>query len=297
MVFNWPFFWQSLFHPSGAYLGGLGLTVVVSILSMVLGVILGLVIALARLSKNVVLRSLAAVYVWVMQGVPLLVVLVVIYLGLAAANVYRFRDSSLMGISVAGSVQAAIVGLTLNNAAYISEIIRSSIVAVPEGQEEAATTLGMTKLSSMRWIILPQAVRTMIPPLGNQFNTLMKNTSLLSIIGVTEIFLVTQAVSSATFHTFEIFIVTGIYYLALTTCWTVLQSELERLASRRLGIEVTGPFHGLIAGWQALVRRNAAIEATKAETSATVADKPVVEPATESLTATVPVLAAEATVR
>lgn len=258
MSFDWPFFWQSLFHPSAAYLHGLGLTVVISITSMILGLVLGLLIALARLSKNVILRSVAAIYVWVMQGVPLLVVLVIIYLGLAAANIYKFRDASFMGLSVAGSVQAAIVGLTLNNAAYIAEIIRSAIVAVSEGQEEAATALGMTKISSLRWIILPQAVRTMIPPLGNQFNTLMKNTSLLSIIGVTEIFLVTQSVSSSTFRTFEIFIVTGIYYLVLTTCWTFIQAELEKLASRQLGISTPGPLHSLRVSMTSLVNQNVA---------------------------------------
>lgn len=238
MHFDWTFFWQSLFHPSGAFLAGLGMTVAISVVSMVLGLVLGLIVALMRLSRNRALRIIASVYVWILQGIPLLVVLVVIYLGLAAANIYKFQDTSVMGVVLAGSVKAAIVGLTLNCGAYVSEIIRSAISAVPEGQTEASMALGMTGFSSMRWIILPQAVRTMIPPLGNQFNTLMKNTSLLSIIGVSEMFLVTQSISSATFKTFEIFLVTGVYYLLLTTVWTILQNEIECHLSRQLGIPV-----------------------------------------------------------
>lgn len=224
--------------PSGAFLSGLGMTVAISVVSMVLGLVLGLIVALMRLSRNRALRIIASVYVWILQGIPLLVVLVVIYLGLAAANIYKFQDTSVMGVVLAGSVKAAVVGLTLNCGAYVSEIIRSAISAVPEGQTEASMALGMTGFSSMRWIILPQAVRTMIPPLGNQFNTLMKNTSLLSIIGVSEMFLVTQSISSATFKTFEIFLVTGVYYLLLTTVWTILQNEIECHLSRQLGIPV-----------------------------------------------------------
>ena len=236
MHFDWAFFWQSLFHPSGAFLAGLGTTVAISIVSMVLVLILGLAVALMRLSHNRILRIIASIYVWILQGIPLLVVLVIIYLGLAAANIYKFQDTSMMGMVLAGSVKAAIVGLTLNCGAYVSEIIRSAITAVPEGQMEASMALGMTGFSSMRWIILPQAIRTMIPPLGNQFNTLMKNTSLLSIIGVSEMFLVTQSISSSTFKTFEIFLVVGVYYLLLTTVWTILQNEIECHLSRQLGI-------------------------------------------------------------
>jgi polar amino acid transport system permease protein len=89
----------------------------------------------------------------------------------------------------------------------------------------------------MRWVILPQALRVMVPPLGNSFNGLMKTTSVLSVIGVSEMFLVTQSISSYTFHTFEIFIVAAIYYLALTTIWTLIQADIENRLARQLGIE------------------------------------------------------------
>lgn len=252
MTFDSHFFWNSLFHPSSAFLGGLGLTIFISIAAMFFALVVGLLIALMRLSRFAPLRVLAALYVWVLRGTPLLVVLVIIYLGLAAANIYRFTDIHLLGISLSGAVQAAIVGLTLNESANISEIMRAAIVAVPSGQLEAAATQGMIRRNAMRWIVIPQAIRTMIPPLGNQFNSLMKNTSLLSIIGVSEMFLITQSISSATFRTFEIFIVTAIYYLALTTVWTVLQDELERYFNRRLGLDSPGVVERLEDGFTRL---------------------------------------------
>lgn len=254
MNFDWAFFWDSLFHPSTAYLNGLLLTVVISLVSMFLGLVLGLVLALMRLSRNAILRCISAVYVWVMRGIPILVILVIIYLGLAAAGIYKFQDATVLHVTIAGSIQASLVGLTLNQAAYISEIIRSSVSALPDGQMEASLAMGMTKTSAMRWIILPQAVRSMIPPLGNQFNQLMKNTSLLSIIGVSEIFLITQSISSATFRTFEIFIVTGIYYLLLTTIWTFAQNQLEALFNRRLGIPTPSLSSRIQAQYIALMR-------------------------------------------
>ena len=256
MHFDWPFFWESLFSPSTAYLYGLALTVVISLISMVLGLALGLLLAVMRLSRNVVLRIISAVYVWVMRGVPLLVILVIIYLGLAASGIYKFRDITIFQATIAGSIQAALVALTLNEGAYISEIIRSAITALPEGQMEASLAMGMTRSSAMRWIILPQAIRAMIPPLGNQFNQLMKNTSLLSIIGVSEMFLITQSISSATFRTFEIFIVTGIYYLLLTTIWTLAQNLLENHFSRKLGIEVPNIWTRMRTGLSALHAHN-----------------------------------------
>ncbi|MEW5810060.1 MAG: amino acid ABC transporter permease [Actinomycetota bacterium] len=237
MQFDWQFFWKSLFTPSDAFLEGLTLTIVVSVVAMVLATALGLAIALMRRSPYAVVRWCASVYIWVIRGTPLLVQLVIIYTGLAAVGLYQFHDASLLGVSVKAAVQAAIVGLMINESAYIAEIIRAGLDSVPKGQFEAAASLGMTTTKSMRWIVVPQALRVMVPPLGNSFNGLMKTTSVLSVIGVSEMFLVTQSISSATFHTFEIFIVAAIYYLALTTVWTYIQAWVENRLSRQLGIE------------------------------------------------------------
>jgi polar amino acid transport system permease protein len=234
--FDWTFFWHNLISPNGAFIDGLWLTITISVVSMVLGLVLGLLIALMRRSRFLAVRMFAAFYIWLIRGTPLLVQLVIVYLGLAAAWVYKFQDADVYGLVVKGAVQAAILGLTIHESAYISEIIRAGLESVDRGQTEAAYALGMRPASAMRWIVVPQALRTMVPPLGNVFNGLMKSTSVLSIIGVGEMFLVAQSISSATFKTFEIFIVTALYYLLLTTVWTFLQSALERHLNKQVGI-------------------------------------------------------------
>ena len=237
MQFDWDFFWKSLLTPSDPFLEGLVLTIAISVIAMVLATLVGLAIALMRRSRFAVLRWAAGLYIWVIRGTPLLVQLVIIYTGLAAIGLYQFHDVSLLGLSVKAAVQAAIIGLTINESAFIAEIIRAGLDSVPKGQFEASASLGMTPAKLMRWIIVPQSLRVMVPPLGNSFNGMMKTTSVLSVIGVSEMFLVTQSISSATFHTFEIFIVAAIYYLALTTVWTFIQAGLENRLTRQLGIE------------------------------------------------------------
>ena len=237
MRFDWQFFWQSLFTPSDRFLDGLVLTISISVVAMILAIITGLAVALMRRSRFAALRWLAGIYIWAIRGTPLLVQLVLIYTGFAAVGLYQFNDVSLLGLSVKAAVQAAILGLMINESAYIAEIVRAGLDAVPKGQFEAAASLGMKPGKLMRWIIVPQSLRVMVPPLGNSFNGMMKTTSILSVIGVSEMFQVTQSISSATFQTFEIFIVVAIYYLALTTVWTVIQSAIENRLARQVGIE------------------------------------------------------------
>ncbi|OFJ54388.1 amino acid ABC transporter permease [Mycolicibacterium grossiae] len=248
MQFDWDFFWKALFTPSDAFLDGLVLTIVISVVAMVLATVLGLVVALMRRSRFAGLRWCASVYIWIIRGTPLLVQLVIIYTGLAAVGVYQFHDVSLLGLSVKAAVQAAVIGLMMNESAYIAEIIRAGMDSVPKGQFEAAASLGMTTTRLMRWIVVPQSLRVMVPPLGNSFNGMMKTTSVLSVIGVSEMFLVTQSISSATFHTFEIFIVVAIYYLALTTIWTFIQAWIENRLARQLGIEQRVPITARLLG-------------------------------------------------
>ncbi|MBU8809242.1 amino acid ABC transporter permease [Mycolicibacterium goodii] len=248
MNFDWTFFWKSLLTPSDAFVNGLVLTVVISVVAMILATIAGLIVALMRRSRLAAVRWLAGVYIWVIRGTPLLVQLVLIYTGLAAAGLYQFHDVSFLGVSVKAALQAAIIGLMVNESAYIAEIIRAGLDSVSKGQFEAAASLGMKPAKVMRWIIVPQALRVMVPPLGNSFNGLMKTTSVLSVIGVSEMFLVTQSISSATFHTFEIFIVAAIYYLALTTVWTFIQAGIENRLARQLGIEQRVPITQRLLG-------------------------------------------------
>jgi polar amino acid transport system permease protein len=227
MIFNWSVFFHYLLEPSSIYLHGLWLTLSISVVSQFIGTTLGLFAALGRLSRLRILRGLAGFYVWVMRGTPLLVQIVFIYTALAAANIIHFHDIDLGFMVLPGNVQAGIIALSLNEAAYMCEIIRAGINSIDRGQTEAAKSLGMTPGLLLRRIILPQAARVIIPPLGNNFNSMLKSTTLLSVIGVPELLLATQMVTSATFRVFELYSVVALYYLSLTTLWGFLQRLIE----------------------------------------------------------------------
>ncbi len=228
MNFDWPFFWHYLFDPSSLYLNGLLLTVALSVVSQIIGTALGLLAALARISPLRPVQAAARFYIWIMRGTPLLVQIVFIYTGFAAANIVKFHDWHFGFLLIAGNVQAGILALSLNEGAYMAEIIRAGIGSVDHGQTEAAKSLGMTNGLLMRRVILPQALRLIIPPLGNQFNIMLKNSTLVSIIGVPELLLVTETINSATFRTFELYTVVGLYFLTLTTLWGLAQRMIER---------------------------------------------------------------------
>ena len=227
MSFDWPFFWHYLLRPSSAYLNGLMLTLVLSVIAQALGTFLGLFAALGRMSRIAPLQYLIRGYIWIMRGTPLLVQIVFIYTGLAAGGIFRFEDISLGILTIPGNVQAGLVALSLNEAAYMAEIIRAGISSVDSGQTEAAKSLGMTYGLLMRRIVLPQAARFVIPPLGNEFNAMLKNTTLVSVIGVPELLLTTETLTSATFRVFELYSVVALYYLTLTTLWGIIQNRIE----------------------------------------------------------------------
>ena len=236
LQFDSGFFWHVLFHPSADFLGGLWRTVYISVVAQLLGVLLGLFIALLKRARSPWVRVIPGFYIWVIRGTPLLVQLIIAYNGLAAIGLYRFDDITVAGLTFPGVIQAAIITLAINESAYMAEIIRAGIESVNKGQMEAALAGGMTNRQAMRWIILPQALRVIIPPLGNNFNSMMKTTSVLSVIGVNEMFLSAQEVSSTTFRTFEIFIAAALYYLALTTVWSLIQSWIEGRLNASAGL-------------------------------------------------------------
>ena len=158
---------------------------------------------------------------------------VIVYDGLSGLGVYSFPDQHVFGVLIPGVIQAGIITLAVNEGAYMAEIMRAAIDSVDRGQSEAAVSLGMRRRQAMRHVVLPQAMRVVIPPLGNEFNNMLKVTSLLSVIGLQELFLAAQDYNSATFRTFEIFLVVAIYYIVMTTVWSIIQSAIERrLASR-----------------------------------------------------------------
>jgi len=234
LKFDLDFFLRFVFQPSPALIGGLAITIWVSVLAQLIGTLLGTLSALAGMSRRGIVRSISAVYVWFFRGTPLLVQLFLVYFGtpyLLGFDLFP-RDVNLGFIDLRGAILAGLVALSINEGAYMSEIVRAGILSVDPGQTEAAKSLGMTYGLTMRRIVLPQALRVIVPPLGNEFNNMLKTTSLMSIIAVEELFRVAQAANSATFKSFEAFFGVALYYLALTTIWSAIQGRIER----RLGV-------------------------------------------------------------
>jgi polar amino acid transport system permease protein len=236
--FDWAIFFRSIFTPDGLILGGLALTIVVAIVAQTIGVVLGVMAALARSSRRRPLRLISRFYIWLFRGTPLLVQLSFVYFGLSVAGIFRWPPITILGIEIDGAVQAGIFTLGLNEGAYMAEIVRAGILAVDRGQMEAARSLGMTYGVAMRRIVLPQAARVIIPPLGNEFNSMLKTTSLLVVIGVLELYGVfsnKNASGSTSFHPFELFLAAAVWYLVLTTLWGLVQVRLERRFARGTG--------------------------------------------------------------
>ena len=214
--------WAAFFHylQSGFLLEGAAITLGISVASILLGLVCGLVAALMRMSPRAVLNRPAALYIWLMRGTPVLVQLIIIYTGLPQLGI-RF-----------GVIEAAIIGLGVNEGAYLAEIFRTGIAAVPLGQFEAARAIGLSRAQTMRLVVLPQAIRIVIPPLGNAFNGLMKTSSLASVISMDELLRRSQLLIQVNFKVLEIFVVAALYYLALTTLWGFAQAWLERHFAR-----------------------------------------------------------------
>lgn len=235
LVFDTGFFLRFVFQPSAPLIKGLGLTLLAAIISQIAGVALGCVLALAGLSRVLPVRAINKAYLFFFRGTPVLVQLVLIYYGLpyVLGGVDLFPPRVVLGpVWIQGALLAGIVTFGLHEAAYMSEIIRAGIQSIDDGQSEAARALGMTPALAMRRIILPQAARVILPPLGNQFNQMLKTTSLLSVIAVPELFRIAEEVQSATYKSFEVYLGVSVYYLALTGGWTVLQMGMERWLAR-----------------------------------------------------------------
>ena len=239
--YHWNLFFDSIFRPDSAILNGLFLTVVISILAQFIGVVLGVFAALGKMSKVLPIRWFANVYVWFFRGTPLLVQLVFFFYGLSVARIYTWPDITIGPITIEGAVQAGIFALGLNEGAYMAEIVRAGILAVDPGQMEAARALGMTPGKAMRRIVLPQAARVIIPPLGNEFNNMLKTTSLLFVLSVVELYNVFNIKQGNSFTPFEYYLAAAVWYLLLTTIWGVIQSWIERrLAKGTPGAQVGG---------------------------------------------------------
>lgn len=202
-------------------LEGLLVTLGLTIVSILIGIVIGSLAGIARVSKVKILRSVATVYIDFIRGTPLLVQVFLIYFGIPG----------LTGSPVPSTV-AAIVALSINSGAYVAEIVRAGIQSIDKGQEEAAKSLGMSAVQAMRYIIFPQTIRRILPPLGNEFISLLKESSLVSAISIEELLRKGQIVITRNFRPFEIYITVALMYLVMT----LLISQLVRWMERRLRI-------------------------------------------------------------
>jgi cystine transport system permease protein len=200
-------------------LKGAGYTIELSFGSMLFGLALGLLVALMRLSSRVLLQRVASGYVSFIRGTPLLVQLFLIYYGLAQFGVRL------------DPVPAALLGFTLNVGGYTSEILRAAISSVARGQWEAAFSIGMTSAQAMRRVILPQAARVALPPLGNTFISLVKDTSLAATIQVPELFRQAQLITARTYEIFTMYIAAAFIYWLISSALAFLQQRLEHQAN------------------------------------------------------------------
>ncbi len=228
----WGTFSQYLF--TDVVFQGLIKTVWITAAAMAIGIALGIVLAVMRMSPNPVVKTVAWLYIWFFRGTPVLVQVVFwAYLG----QLYRylslgipfgpefifFRVNDLIPV-----IMAAVLGLGLNEAAYMAEIVRSGILSVGKGQTEAAEALGMRRITLMRRIVLPQAMRIIVPPTGNEVISMLKTTSILVVIAVTELFTTVQNIYNDNFEQIPLLMVASVWYLVVTTILSVGQFYLER---------------------------------------------------------------------
>lgn len=236
--FQWGVVGHYLFSPF--IIQGAIITVVLAVISQIVGVLIGLMLYFMRRSRVGVFRWLANGYIWLFRGTPLILQILLadsffVISGMAhQIDKIDFFPSIGFPLVLFTLFVEAFMALALNEGAYMSEIVRAGIDAIDVGQMEAAKSLGMTYGQAMRRIILPQAARVIVPPLGNEFNSMLKNTSLAEAISLAELTRTAQLIGSSGFLTLETLVDAGIWYLAMTTVWTAIQVVIER----RLNVSV-----------------------------------------------------------
>ena len=205
-----------------ALMMGLVVTLKVSAISELVGIAVGLVFALCRLSGLAPLRYFAIAYIDFLRGIPILVMLLWVYYGFSILFGLNFSE-----------MQAAVIGLGCSYSAYIAEIFRAGIQAIPAGQREAGRTLGLARWQVMAYVVLPQAVRIIIPPLGNTVISMLKDSSLVAILAVSDLMRQTMVAASETFRPFELYAAAAIIYYLLTFITARIVTFVERRLDRQ----------------------------------------------------------------
>ena len=219
-----------------AILAGLRTTLLLAFSSAAIGLVLGIALAVMRLSDSLILRLASQAYVWLVRGTPLLVQIIIWgNFALLFRHIGPYSTNDVLTPFV-----ASMLALGLNEAAYMAEVVRSGLLSVDRGQQEASIALGMTRAVALRRIILPQALRVIIPPWGNQFISLLKATSLVSVIAGGDLLTAAQNISSSNLRTIELMLVATFWYLFVTSITGVAQHQIER----RLARSSARPLHG-----------------------------------------------------
>ncbi|KWD72175.1 amino acid ABC transporter permease [Burkholderia ubonensis] len=224
------------FLTARSILTGLGNTIVMTVLAMTLGIVLGVATAVMRLSSNPVLGALAQGYIWLFRGTPVILQLLLWFnlalvfptLGIPGVAEYRTVD-------VMTPFLAAVLGLGINQGAYTSEVVRAGLLSVDTGQYEAAKSIGMARLQALRRIVLPQAMRVIVPPIGNELIGMVKLTSLASVVQYAEMLHNAQNIYYANARVIELLIVAGVWYLAVVTVLSFAQARVEKRFARGAG--------------------------------------------------------------
>lgn len=234
--FGWSVVAQYFFNP--VVIHGLYVSLGLSVVAMAIGIALGLMLAIARMSSDRLASSAAVLFIWFFRGTPLLVQLIFWYnlstlfptlsIGIPFGPTFVSWDTN----SVISPITAAIAGLALNETAYMAEIIRGGLLSVDRGQFETAEAFGMTKARALRRIIIPQAMRSIVPPTGNQLISMIKATSLVSVIAMGDLLYSVQSVYNQNFEVVPLLLVAVIWYLLITSVLNVGQSALERYYAR-----------------------------------------------------------------
>lgn len=234
--FGWPVIGAYFFNPE--VIRGLGTSLGLTVVGMVLGTVIGLIVAVMKMSDNRLAQVLAGLYVWFFRGTPLLVQLIFWYnmstlfptlsIGLPFGPSFGGWDTN----SVITPLTAAVLGLALNEAAYMAEIIRGGLLSVDRGQAETASAFGMTRGRALRRIVIPQAMRSIVPPTGNQLISMVKATSLVSVIAMSDLLYAVQSIYNRTFEIVPMLLVAVIWYLIITSILNVGQGWIERYYGR-----------------------------------------------------------------
>ncbi|GMG97797.1 amino acid ABC transporter permease [Tepidimicrobium xylanilyticum] len=199
------------------YVIGIKITLLLSFLSLIIGTTLGSILCLLKLSKVKILKLFSSIYIEAFRGTPMMVQIALVYFG----------SYVILGVNM-NAFLAALIAVSLNSAAYVAEIIRSGIQSVDKGQREASRSLGLTSGQTMRYIILPQAIKNILPALGNEFVTLIKETSVASTIGVADLMYTSKIVQSTSFQPFNPLIIVAVTYFIFTFTLSRLIGVLER---------------------------------------------------------------------